>query len=289
MDTDSFVSWSMLRSKKLSSHYQRVCRQWKAILSDDDLTEPAYLKWLHENAGFVFHDGCYRLITISEFEFGADLRADFVICADRASYGFEYEFIEVESPWDPVFTKKGVPSPNLTEAINQIQKWRLWLDANRPEAKRVLPSKTFIVSDQPAFKFTIVIGRRQEKDEWVHMRNQLAERMNIEIRTFDYLTDRLSKRMFFDVPIICSSEFDELPFALKNALASPFFTALRSSIWRKLVKAPNFSSHHMIANNATELLGALSHNSGYTKYLTAWNALPDAVRMERYEDARQFA
>lgn len=286
---DSFVSWEMLRSQELSGHFSQVLQGWEALLAANTLTEPAYLTYLHDNAGFFLHDSLHQLISISEFEFEADLRADFVVCSDRASYGFEYEFIEIESPWDAVFTKKGSPSSNLTEAMNQIQRWCLWLDANRAEARRILPSKSFVVADQPAFKFTIIIGRRQDRDEWLHFRNQLAEQMNIEIRSFDYLTDRLTKRMFSDAPIICSSEFHRLPFETKNALANPFSTALKNSVWRKLVKSPNFSSAHIIANTATELLNAMSHSTGYVSYSNDWKMLPAEIREAIYAKAKLWA
>ena len=77
------------------------------------------------------------------------------------------------------------------EAYSQIQEWKLWLDANRPEAKRILPSKSFDCYDTPYFKYTIVIGRRDKTEQFLHLRNKSERDWNIEIRSFDYLTDRL--------------------------------------------------------------------------------------------------
>lgn len=275
---EKFIWWQALRTKEISTHYFDVVLKWNELLSDKNNNEPIFLKFLHENAGMFFHDSKRRLISISEFEFGADLRADFVICQDRSSYGFEYEFVEVESPNDSVYTKKGIPSSHLSEAINQIQQWRMWIDANRAEAKRILPSKSFIVADEPAFKYTIIIGRRDQSEDYLHMRNNLGRQLGIEIRSFDHLTDKLMERRFDATPKLYSSQVNELEFSTKNQLANPFSKSFKSSVWRKMVKSPKFSSHHMISTNAKLILDNRELNDGYDGFLKNWFAVDITIR-----------
>lgn len=283
---EKFISWDTLKDPENIGHYRSVCTEWRALLNSSTEKEMAYLKYLHEHAGFFFHNSRNRLLSISEFEFGSDLRADFVVCEDRASYGFEYEFIEIESPNDNIYTARGNPSAALTTAVNQIQQWRHWLISHREEAKKILPSKSFIVTDQPAFKYTIIIGRRNFSADYLHMRNMFAEQMNIQIRSFDYLTDKLLQRRFDDIPIICSCEFETLDLTTKNQLANPFFTSLKSAEWRKIVKAPSFDTVHMMANNAAIILQNKKANSRLAGFINDWNNLPANVRLERYKRAK---
>jgi hypothetical protein len=259
------------------------------MLEDNSLTELQYLKFLHNHAGLFFQDEMDKFITISEFQFGSDYRADFVVCNDRSSYGFEYEFIEIESPTDNVYTKKGNPSSHLTEAINQIQQWRLWIDANRAEAKRILPSKSFLITDEPAFKYTIIIGRREKTEEYLHLRNYFGKQLDIEIRSFDYLTKKLLQRRFDSTPIICSAQFENLDFITKNKLANPFVKAFKSSVWKKMVQSPKFYIYHMITMNIETILNKREINLELQNcFLDEWSNLEQELKEIYFQRAKEL-
>src|ERR1044072_2473032 len=142
--TNNLIAWSALSWKECPI-FDEVHSQWNELLEDNSKTEHVYLKYLKDHADFFLHDYSYpsSLICISELQFGSDYRPDFTRCYDLASVGFQQEFIEIESPHDNVFTNKGNPSAQLTEAINQIENWRIWVDNNRELVKRIFPSVLF--------------------------------------------------------------------------------------------------------------------------------------------------
>lgn len=288
-DIDSFVFWNALRWEKETSYYYEIIDTWKSMLEDTQLTEHHFLNFLSKNAGFFLHNSDNALISISELELGADYRVDFVVCHDFLSYGFEYEFIEIESPTDAVYTRKGSPSARLIEAYSQIQKWRLWIEANRAEAKRILPSKSFIYFDAPYFKYTIIIGRRKETAEFLHLRNQFGKDVNIEIRSFDYLTDKLLARQHFSVtPSIQSEDFKQLDFKIRNELANPFAEAFKSSVWREMTRSGILCDSHMIAKNAEVLLSKRTLNDAMNDFLDYWFSLDLKKRQRLLEEAKMY-
>ena len=288
-DIDNFVYWDALRWNKETSYYYKLIDIWKSMLENTQLREQDYLNFLSRNAGFFFHDGNNTLISISELELGADYRVDFVVCHDRLSYGFEYEFIEIESPTDAVYTKKGLPSAHLIEAYyGQIKKWRLWLDANRAEAKRILPSKSFVYFDAPYFKYTIIIARRKETENFIHLRNEFGKDKDIEIRSFDYLTDKLLARHFNVTPSIQSEDFKQLDFRIKNDLANPFAEAFKSAVWRKMAKSNILCDSHMIAKNAKILLSNRNLNDEINRFLDSWVSVKLTERQRLLKDAKMY-
>lgn len=184
--------WQVLNTD-LRDHRERVVRDWTLLL-DDGAGERACLAFLRDHAGFFFCDSARRLMAISELELGADFRPDFVVANDLSSYGLFYEFIEVEDPNENAMNSKAQPSARLNAAISQVQRWRLWLDANRAIAKKVLPSREFWKRDRLAARYTIIIGRRRDADEWSFLRNYYSDQLGIQIRSFDHLTDTLTER-----------------------------------------------------------------------------------------------
>ena len=161
---------------------QKIRARWIDLLEHPGETEEAYHSYLAAHAGMFLSDGCYKIPVISKLRLGADLVTDFVTTIDRASYGFTYEFIEIETPNSAPYIQSGAPSSRLTGAVQQIQNWQLWLDANRSEAKKLFPSKEFIYFDRPSFTFTIIIGRRDDSQQWLHLRNNYSQRLGIEIQ-----------------------------------------------------------------------------------------------------------
>jgi hypothetical protein len=126
---------------------------------------------------------------ISKVPLGADHVTDFVFGRDEASYGFAYEFVELESPHTPAFTRAGHPSARLSMAVQQVLNWKTWLDANRSEAKKLFRSSPFTLYDTPTVSFTIYIGRSSDRpDELLALRNRYANEININIHGFDHLT-----------------------------------------------------------------------------------------------------
>ena len=251
------MPWSRLRREQIAI-LRTVYRQWRALLDDRSLDEGAYRKFLAEHAGFFLHTN-RAVLAISELRLGADHRVDLVRTRDRGSYGFQYDLIELESPHQQPFNKSGVPSKGLNWAMQQIRDWRRWLKECRNEAKWLFPAKIFTLYDRECFDFTIVIGRRSNKKIDLDKRNQLSAAENVQIRSYDYLTELLQKRIFSEDLLLCSSEADQLGSRERNELVNPFAEAMRDAEWRRFLKAqPDIA--HMYANNARLILEMRRYN-----------------------------
>ena len=127
---------------------------------------------------------------------GAEHVTDFVI-AEKHSFGFEWQAVELESPLRPMFNKNGDPSQYLNHAIRQVTDWRAWLKSNQAYASRPKADGGLGLTDIDAnVKGLILIGRRAAIDpETNARRRQLVQDLNIDIHSFDYLLQSLKGRL----------------------------------------------------------------------------------------------
>ena len=103
--SNSDSCWSILNGNQARSR-TRIVNAWKTLLKNKATPEETYQQFLHDNAGWFFADGIWRLIVLSKIRLGANWITDFVSTYSQLSYGFNYEFIEIKSPHTPPFTKK---------------------------------------------------------------------------------------------------------------------------------------------------------------------------------------
>jgi len=127
---------------------------------------------------------------------GAEHVTDFLI-AERHSFGFEWQAVELESPLRPMFNKNGDPSQYLNHAIRQITDWRAWLKSNQAYASRPKADGGLGLTDiDTNVNGLVLIGRRAAIDpETNARRRQLVQDLNIEIHSFDYLLQSLEGRL----------------------------------------------------------------------------------------------
>jgi hypothetical protein len=136
-------------------------------------------------------------------------------------------------------------------------------------------------------KYTVIIGRRNDEAELAHMRNKYSDMTDVQIRSFDYLTDMLSERMFSPVPILSSMEMNQVEPRLRNELVNPFRKAIPSGEWRKLT--PKLDLDHMSAKNIDLLINATTCNYRLAPFLEDWERLPEEKRRLEWEKvARQL-
>lgn len=263
--------WRALAGSLRTIHDQ-VCSDWESLLNDSSQSERAYQAFLRENSGFAWLDPFSCSVAISQLRFGADHVSDFVLAHERGSYGFSYQLIEIESPHDRPFTKTGIPSQSLNHALKQTRDWRHWISTNRDEAKRLFPSKEFRIFDVESFEYIVVIGRRAEMESHRTERKSL-ESEGLSIRSFDWLSDQIRRRVFVNFFDSSAPECDALGSDVRNALANPFAMALTDASWRQFVKGPEFSIAHMVANNADSLLTVLETSDREAQFVSAFAAL----------------
>jgi len=155
-------------------------------------------KFLQLNPQFLIQHlgGGHGRWVIPKQKLGAEHVTDFLI-AERHSFGFEWQAVELESPLRAMFNKNGDPSQFLNHAIRQITDWRAWLKSNQAYASRPRTDGGLGLTDIDAnVKGLILIGRRAAIDpETNARRRQLVQDLNIEIHSFDYLLQSLEGRL----------------------------------------------------------------------------------------------
>lgn len=276
--------WNALRTA-LPFYRDYIKKEWESLLTASARDERKVLQFLQENAGFFFCDSQRKLIAISELEMAADYRPDFVIPFDRSSQGYSYHLIECEKPGSHPFTKTGKPSAELMEAYRQILEWKQWILSYRTMAKEIFPSSDFLLYDQLHVEYTIIIGRREQLAEHVHIRNQIAKEWKVEIRSFDALTDHLCSHPFFGIPNLSSSEMNSIDNNKKNAIVNPFRKAIPSGSWRRM--APQLKQSHTSANSLdTIIAGAHIHDELHSAFMKDLEHVPTTVSEQLLDEIR---
>jgi hypothetical protein len=127
---------------------------------------------------------------------GSEHVTDFLI-AEKHSFGFEWQAVELESPLRPMFNKNGDPSQYLNHALRQLTDWRAWLKNNQPYAARPKTEGGLGLTDIDAnVKGLVLIGRRaQIAVTTASRRRQMVQDLNIEIHSYDYLLSSMHDRL----------------------------------------------------------------------------------------------
>lgn len=237
----------------------QVQNEWETLINEKH-REQVYHNFIRKYAGFFFF-GCDCYLCISKFKLGSEYESDFVKITDRRSYGVEYEFIEIEKPSSQLFTKDGIPAKDLNTAIQQIRDWKRFLREDKVFFRKFLPAYNTRVNNDSCLKFTIIIGRREESDFNIEKRNQISKEIGVEIRSFDYLTDLLKKREFFNNTWL-NSDYGKFT---ENQLENPFAMAVTDSEWKIFCKNMK-SVTHFYSNNCHEVINMRRNNPLYSVF-----------------------
>ena len=225
--------WSLLY-REAKSTIAALLEQWNNLLLKKS-KEEVYHRFLFDYAGlFLVRNHAIESMVGSKLRLGSDYVIDFVKTWDHFSAGIQYEFIEIETPWAPPYTKKGNPSARLVEAVQQIDNWRLWIKENRYEFHRLFPFYHGGLSPSERLKFTVIIGTRENSRQWIEKRNGFAEHHGISIRSFDSLAENLRMHDFSDA-VMPHLMGGWCSFEHSIELANPFFKAFSDEQWRAIV------------------------------------------------------
>lgn len=151
---------------------------------------------------------------IPEYQFGADLRADFlVLSADSGAWNVV--LVELKSHRMRPFTKSGIPSRSLNTAVRQLDDWERWLRRNEALfrsglAKRLKPKRvpaqcspadthqwahTELVDPRTVihFHYRVVLGRRAHLSQDDQERRDSLYVKGRELLTYDRFLDTARK------------------------------------------------------------------------------------------------
>lgn len=270
---EELIPWSLL-SYERRALLESIESKWESLLGDPHAVESDLHQFIAEHASLFFGQGT---VVISQFDLGSDYQVDFVIATDEASYGVSYNLVEIETPRTPPYTRSGNPSARLTHAIQQVLNWKTWLKRHRGHVRRFFPSEYHGWEEFTNFSYSIFIGRGASS-AMTAKRNELARQVEIEIRSFDYLTRTLREGIAHVSD--CTDQTDGFSPNLRtrNRLANPFTRAYTWRAWKELVDQPHFACIHFVPKNAGDLLAQRTYSPELDVFLSWWDALPRRSR-----------
>ena len=227
---------------------------WEKLINQE-LTENNYQTYLTNNAGLFFgNENCH--LVISKLKLGSELETDFITLTDGFSNGNQFELIEIKQPSAKLFTEKGVMTSDFNRATQQIRDWKRWLIDNPSWFKKHLPTVSTRVISESFLKFKIIIGRRITNQYEIEKRNQIGAEIGAEIRSFDYLTNKLKSREFHPISWLSieSQCYDE-------EMANPFYIAMSDSEWKKFCNSGKLETFHFYSYHAKEIIERRKYNS----------------------------
>jgi hypothetical protein len=172
-------------------------RDFETLLERDDVTEQNCQDFLENNTEFLYtpfllnhwvHFGSI----ISKFPLDTSLVTDFAYLT-KSSDIWHLVLVELEHPYKRLFRRANgniLPTAELTAAIAQIHSWQDFIRRNSNEVLRRLNRFRVPLEDNPVrFKYFLVIGRSDEKDDIQEMRDRLVSLGNEDflISTYDSL------------------------------------------------------------------------------------------------------
>lgn len=145
----------------------------------------------------------YDPYIISDFSLDSEHVVDFAACALNQS-GYYWTFIRFEMPGSLMFSESNLPTRQLTQSVNEVQRWRRWASNNQEYCKTLfhksIDHSFFVMRGEKDWHRVddlgalIVIGRKDSLNE--HTRDMLHQmntdyRGSIEIMTYDRILDRI--------------------------------------------------------------------------------------------------
>lgn len=186
--------------------------EFSELLDSDNVNEQQILKFINYKHGYFLvacilrsyyvRFGHHDAYLFSEFPLGTSYRADYLLVG-RGSGGWEFVFIELESPTGKITRQDGELGEVFQKGLRQIEDWDAWLDANYSSLKetfnkhkqieKALPDE-FISMDKSRLHFVVVAGRRSDfKDKTYRIQRKKFNDKGILILHYDNIIDSARK------------------------------------------------------------------------------------------------
>lgn len=187
----------------------------KNILDQPETGEREILNFIRDNEYFFivgriflygsyhFNFGHHAAFLFREFPLGANHIADYLLVG-KNSGGYEFIFVEFESPKGAVTTKNGDFGEVIRKGISQTKDWNRWLDSNfsflQAEFEKHLGKydpflpKEFYKLDKSRLHYVVVAGRRSHYNEKTYtLRRELYRENHITLMHYDNLMDLIDR------------------------------------------------------------------------------------------------
>ena len=252
---------------------KKIREKWLELLNDNTKKEQDYQSFLRNHAGMFIpsrSSSFKEQIVLEKIKLGAEYITDFVSIDGDRSYGFQYTLIEIESPHDNLFTSKGTKSAHLVQSLDQISNWQRWMDNSKSSSLELFPSWIRNVSNHYRFHYLLVIGRRNDSTSEKEKLKQIANQHKIEIRSFDYLTDIFSSRLYNSFTSISTTGAMIPSTKQNNEFTNPFYAAYSDRKWRKITKELKPPHYHIVGRNISTILKYRTYNENRLAEYKKW-------------------
>jgi hypothetical protein len=182
--------------------FQKKIENFKTGLCEKFKKERDVLRYLkYQGASFMitsvlrdFDFGHHDRYIFPEFALGDYYKADFLVIG-KSSGGYEFIFIELESPCKGISTKNGDFSVSINKGLKQVNEWNRWIQNNfksirytlekykKPEKN--LPPEFFDLSME-RIHFAVIAGRRKHYNPNTYQRRRELKRGRLGVRLFHY-------------------------------------------------------------------------------------------------------
>ena len=205
-----------LRDMKSKRDLHAINEAFSLLVHDSETNEQDVLRFInHEPQAYHiigsifeaggFHIGHHGTYLFPEFRLGEDYRADYLLIG-KGSGGFEFVFVELEKPNGYVIMKNGHLGQVIRSGENQIEDWKLWVDANFATLKNFFDSEKHIGATLPSefynydstrMHYVVVGGKREDYNDMTYAIRRRKEReTGIVMLHYDNLFD--ASEMLFE-------------------------------------------------------------------------------------------
>lgn len=185
--------------------------KFTSLINDKSVTERRLLNHINSDKnynliGSLFHSGYdfghHEAFLFKEFELSSTYRVDYLLVG-KSSNGYEFIFIELESPYGQVTNKDGDFGSVFRKGLKQVQDWDTWIEGNFHSLKLIfnkyknpdisLPEE-FLSFDKSRVHFMVVAGRRSDFNENTYrLKRKYLRNNNIKILHYDNVVDCFEK------------------------------------------------------------------------------------------------
>ncbi len=191
----------------------RKAKESLLALLDGGANERDVLNYIRDSrqyfiVGAIFRYGCFHFnfghhnaFLFREFPLSTNHKADYVL-AGKNSMGYNFIFIEFESPQGRITTSDGGFGEVIRKGIDQVKDWQRWLMSNyvalRTEFDKHLGTfdknmpREFYNFDRSRVHYVVVAGRRKDySDKTYTLRGELLKDDGITLLHYDNLLDSI--------------------------------------------------------------------------------------------------
>ncbi|MGA3599584.1 Shedu anti-phage system protein SduA domain-containing protein [Lysinibacillus agricola] len=188
---------------------RKIARDFKNLLNTNP-NEQTVLNFINDNEYYIiiaslftyYNFGHHEAYLFKEFSLNTQYRADYLLVG-KGSGGYEFVFIELESPSNNPFKNKGTElSQYYQNGINQVKSWERFLEQQFSSLQpKFLEAKQrdknlrseFINNDSSRRHYIVVAGRRKHyetnSDYTYSIRRQEEKNARIKLLHYDNMID----------------------------------------------------------------------------------------------------